>query len=830
MPKVSPIQNNFNAGEFSPLLKGRTDADRYRAAVDTALNYLTLLQGPLDRRTGTYFVAEVKNSAKATRLERFKFSTTQAYIIEVGDLYMRFYKDHGQIQDGGSAYEIATPYLEADLFRLKFNQSADTIYITHPSYAPRKLTRTGHTSWTLSTISFLDGPYLPVNATSKTLRATATTGSAVQLVQGPTGVLITGAANNGSGLIRITAAAHGLTTGDRVVLNGITGTTEANNIWTVTVITSGTFDLQGSTFVNAYAAGGTIYPGLIETSDVGRSVRMLVGGTWGWGRIVTANHVALLYEISIVSAMGGTTATTSWRLGAWSERTGYPGCSTFHEDRLAFGGTSNYPLRRDLSKSGDYENFEPTATNGTVADDNAVSFSQNSNDVNASRWIISDEKGLLDGTTGGEWVIRPSSQGEAISPTNVAAKPTTNWGSADVQPVQVGKATLFVTASGKKLREMTHFYDVDGFRCPDLTELAEHIAGTGIKQIAYTKEPQPFVWCVRNDGAVAVVAYEREMDNLRVGWSRHILGGTSDAAGTQAIVESVAAIPAPNPAEGEEPWFIVKRWINGSTKRYIEYKTKRFDDDTEQKDAFFVDCGLTYDAPKTITGITKANPGVVTSVAHGLSNGDSVRITEVEGMTEVNDVTFTVANKTADNFQLSGVNTTAYTTYISGGVVRKLVSTVSGLSHLNGQVVQVLGDGAVQTDQTVSAGAITLDTPSGTVQVGLGYNSDVKLLPIEAGAADGTASGKTRRTHRVGIRLHRSLGLKLGMSFDKLDTIIFRTAADDISRAVPLFTGIKSKNVAANYDFDNQICIRQDQPLPSMILAVMPQMVTQDRG
>jgi hypothetical protein len=142
MPKVAPLQSNFNGGEFSPLLYGRVDTDRYGTGLATCLNYKPTIQGGLIRRPGSYYVAEVKDSTKATRLVEFEFSTTQAYIIEFGDQYFRFYRNHGQI---GAPYEIASPYLEADLFDLRFTQSADVLYITHPDYEPRKLSRTGHT-------------------------------------------------------------------------------------------------------------------------------------------------------------------------------------------------------------------------------------------------------------------------------------------------------------------------------------------------------------------------------------------------------------------------------------------------------------------------------------------------------------------------------------------------------------------------------------------------------------------------------------------------------------------------------------------------------------
>lgn len=841
MPRVAPLQSNFVGGEFSALLYGRVDSERYKTALAFCKNYAPTIQGALLRRSGTYFVAEVKNSSLATRLQHFIFSTTQAYIIEFGNQYMRFYKDNGQILNtaknitgitkanpavvtiaghgytngeevyiegvggmtqvngknfkianvttdtfelqtmqgvdvnstgygtytsGGTAasvYTVASPYLTADLFQLKFTQSADVLYIVHPSYAPRKLTRTGHTNWTLTVIDFHDGPYLPTNTTSTTLTPSAATG---------TGVTLTASATAG--------------------INGGLG---------------------------------------FQATDVGRLIRIQEGSVWGFVKI-TAYSSSTVVTVDVIHTLTNTSSKSVWRMGLYSATTGYPAAVTFHEDRLCFGGATAQPQRFDASNSGDYENFAPTSTAGVVAASNALGFSLNANDVNGIRWMASDEKGLLGGTVGGEWLIRPSSQSEALSPTNVTAKRSTSWGSKNVQPVQAGKATLFVQSSGLKLRELSYFYDSDGFQAPDLTQLAEHITESGLVQLAYTKEPQSIVWACRTDGVLLGMTYERDMDSLKVGWHRHILGGYSDDANSNPVVESVAVIPSPDGTR-DELWLVVRRRINGVTKRYIEYLKKIFQDGDEQRDAFFVDCGLTYDMPINISAATKANPVVVTAIGHGFSNGDKVLITGVKGMSQLNDNNYLVANKTNNTFEitnLSGVNIngTNFTTYVSGGEVRKLIMTVSGLHHLEGQTISILADGAVQPDKVVVNGSVTLKDRAATVHMGLPYVSQAQMLRIEAGSANGTALGKTRRTDTVGFYLYRSLNLKIGLSFDQMLRLTFRKTGSKSTRAVPLFTGILSESLDADYDYENQICWEQDQPLPSMILAVMPQMNTQD--
>lgn len=936
MPKVSPLKSNFSGGKFSGSIFGRVDNERYQTGLEECKRYIPTIQGSLARCPGTYYIGDTKTAADKARLLPFEFSNTQAYIIEMGDTYARFFKNRGQIEDGGSPYEITSPFALADLFDVKYTQSADILYLVEDGYFPKKLSRISDTNWSIDSLDFNDGPYLAKqNVGNKlvpdvTMTPDATSGT-VNVRSGPS-ISVTNCADNGSGIIRVTGTSHGFVTGDKVGIEGVAGTTEANGSWTVTKVDADNIDLDGSTFSNAYISGGILLPyafGLNDTDDGGRWVRIKHSSTWGWGRVSSVNNYGSV-QVVTESNFGGTTASSDWRLGAFTTDLGFPKAVAFHEDRLCFFGAGGAPGTIFLSKSGDYENFSPTATDGTITDDDAISATLNASKVNVGIWLSSDEKGLLAGTTGGEWLIRGATTTEALSPTNISAKKTSNYGSADIQPIVAEKSTIFAQRTGKKLREMTYFFEQDGFRAPDLTVLSEDITKNGITEMAFMPEPQAVIWSVRDDGVLLGCTYERDIDGIRAGWHEHTIGGSSDAAGSSAEVESIAIIPSQDDSM-YELWMTVKRYVNGAALRHVEFLTKIFDEQTDQEDAIFLDSALTYDSPIAISGITKASPCVVTTATHGFSDGDKVRFKEIVGMTELIGDTYKIENSTSTTFELteledirtdlldgtyrwtasgSGTNeyymelaaggdpsvsqpdylkenatlistavlgsltagtwnygdndtlgystiyirmsdnsdpdtkpsgyvesfvyddidSSAFTTYASGGEVRKLVSTVTGLDHLEGESVDILADGAVLASETVSSGSITLDTESTTVQIGLGYNSDAKLLRMEAGSADGTALGKTRRTHRTGFLVHRSLGLKVGMSFTDLDEITFRTSSDEMDRAPELFTGVVDHRLESDYDTENQICWRQDSPLPSTILAVMPQMVTQDRG
>lgn len=837
MAKASPGQLSFNAGELSPLAAARTDSEQYGAGLKTCINYALTTLGPATHRPGTYLAAPVKDSSRVTRVIRFEFSTTQAYIIEFGHLYCRFYRDNAQVTlteqnitgitqanpavvtydgadtfanddrvviagvvgmtevnnreftvagvdagantfqlsgvdstgytaytSGGTVaeiYEIATPYTEADLFALDFKQSADVLYITGTVFMPRKLSRTAHTAWTLTECVFIDGPYLLQNTTATTLTPDVAVNGAA--------VAVTGAADNGSGLIRITAVAHGFATGNATKIEGVTGTTEANGHWLVTVITADTFDLQGSAFVNAYVSGGTSSRRAVVTAsavtgingdtgfkstDVGRLIRMKQGGVWGYVRIAKFTSTTAVIA-DVFNTLTSTAAKLDWRLGAWSDTTGYPGALTFYEDRLVFGGAPNEPHRIDGSKTGVYENMSPTGTDGVVANDNAISFTLNASSVNRIYWLEDDESGLLIGTTGGCWAMRASIQNEALTPTNVSAKRFTGFGSKYTRPVRSGRAVLYVQRDGRVLREITYGSAKNGYTASDVSIASGHITKGGMSELAYQQYPHETAWAVRADGTLLGMLHSLPENSDRAvrGWHRHLLGGSFGSGA--AVVESLAVIPSVG-GSFEQLWMVVKRTINGATVRTIEYMTRFFESGVDViEDAFFVDCGLTYSGPAA--------------------------------------------------------------------------DVISGLWHLNGQTVSVLADGSAHPNRVVDNGKITLDRLASIVHVGLYRPADGETLIYEAGAKDGTAQGKTQRIHGVTYRLDSTVGMQHGPNFSSLKDIIFRTSEDTTGAAIVLFTGDKYEMFDGNYSTAARICWRQALPMPSTIIGIYPQIVTQDR-
>lgn len=179
MARLYYNQQAFNYGALGTYLWGRGALPLYSKAGQTCYNFRPAIQGPLVKRKGSVFVKEVKDSADTTRLVKFIFSEIDSVILEFGDLYIRFYSGTSRVETApNTAYEIVSPYSSADLALLKFAQIGDIMYIAHPDYKPRKLTRIASTNWTIAEVDYQLGPCKDFNesATTITLSGTLTKG------------------------------------------------------------------------------------------------------------------------------------------------------------------------------------------------------------------------------------------------------------------------------------------------------------------------------------------------------------------------------------------------------------------------------------------------------------------------------------------------------------------------------------------------------------------------------------------------------------------------------------------------------------------------------
>ena len=791
MARVSSIITNFRAGEISPRLEGRIDLQKYNEAVKELENMIVFPQGGVTRRPGTYYAGTTKDGGQV-RLINFEFSDTQAYVLEFGNNYIRVFKDGGLVteattaisgitkanpavvtsnshglNDGdrvfitgvvgmtevnnreftvagkttntfqlsgvnssafttygsagtvGKIVEITTTYTTSQLSSINFAQSADVLFLAHNSHEPAKLTRTSHTSWTLTDIDFTDGPYLDENITTTTLYASANTGS----------VTITASASlfastDVGRLIRfreVIEAEHDAWAASTSYAQNVL-VRFGDNVYKKT--DSGT-DTSGSN-PPVHLTGSKAYGDITwQFQHSGSGFVKITGFTSATVVTATFKNSTGFLPASVV---GSGNPTTLWSLGSFSETTGFPRAIGFYEERLYFASTTEQPQTIFGSVSADFENHTPG-----INDDDGINVTIASDQVNVIKHLL-PARFLQLLTTSAEFTLSGGAGSEPVTPTNVNVLRETTFGTGTVKPLRAGNSTILIQKGAEKVKEITFDLDTDGLLGVDLTVLADHLARGGLTDMVWQQEPELLLWFVHSDGRLIGLTYDRA--NATVGWHEHSLGGSG-------VVESITAIPS---GAEDQVYLSVKRTINSATVRHIVFlKSLYFNDDVT--DAFFVDSGLTY----------------------------------------------------------SGSATTS----------------ITGLNHLEGVTVTILADGSAHADKTVSGGAITLDRSSTKVHVGFGYTSSLETLRMEAGAEDGIAQGKIKRIHGVTARFFQTVGAELGPDTDNLDRLPFRDSSMAMDEAVPLFSGDKEISFPSGYDNDAKIVIRQTQPLPMTILAIM---------
>ncbi len=605
----------------------------------------------------------------------------------------------------------------------------------------------------------------------------------------------------------VTCTAHGFENGDKVLITNVLGMTQVNQrAWTVKNKTADTFDLANDDNANfdttpytTYVSGGVARKKLINigldvfrSGDVGKFIKINNG--IGQVTAVTDAQTAIL---QIQKSMNSAADSSIWTLETETWITGnYPRSLSLHQGRLWAASTDNELQTVWASEPGIFDSIAVGSGDG-----DGLQFDVATREVNQINWMIGIKDSLILGTSSAELSIDSTSTDGAI--TASAKEKARGYAGSGVQiPLPINNEILFIQRGGTKVNAFFYDFSVDNFKPDDLLFLAEHLGLPGVKQLAYADTPDSQIFAVMNDGTMIVASYLRAQQVI--GWTRYE---------TEGLFESVQTLSTEN---ADEVWVVVKRTVNGSDVRYIE----RFDfTDIEDPLAGFSDSYLTYSDPKTITTITKANPAVVTSTSHGYSNGNRIKILNAEGMTEVNGHTFLVANKTADTFELTdtngtNVNSTSYTTYIGSGEAHKQVTTVSGLSHLEGATVQVKVDGAVHPDRTVVAGAITLQSYASEVTVGLEYEASFELLPLEYSLDGGSQQGQAVRWVRPVIRLYKSALPLLNGEF-----LPARDPQDLMDNAVPLFTG-DAVYGPLSWNSGSGAIISSSVPLPLMVSGI----------
>ena len=896
MANTRTYSRSFAGGEISPDMYGRIDDTKFQTGVAKMRNFIAMPQGAADNRPGTTFVREVKDSTKRTRLIPFTYSTTQTMVIELGAGYMRFHTQGQTLLHGNpsayipvvtwpigtivtelgvtyyaiaevpiatpppnvtywyamssTAYEIPTPYAEADLFDIHYVQSADVMTLVHPNYAPRELRRYGATNWQLATTVF---------------GASLTTPGSVAV-----------AVNRGTGvnLNAITKAAQGeftavndvknkqLTQGDSIYISGVVGMTEVNDQYYILDGFSGssttTFKLVDyktalpvdTTGYTAYTSGGLVQamvPTAVLTNSYvvvalsGDNKQMSAASTFAsgtnnlnvqgayntisWASVTGATRYNVYKQQNSLYGFIGQSTTTSFVDDniapdlaitpaiydtVFASAGNYPGAVSYFEQRKAFGGSINEPQTLWMTRSGTESDMSYSIP---VRDDDRIKIEVAVREASTIRHIVPLTQMLML-TNSSELRVSPINS-DVITPSTISVRPQSYLGANNVQPEVVNNVVVYCADRGGHVRELGYSWQSQGFITGDLSLRATHLFDNlTLSDMCYAKSPQPILWFISTSGNMLGLTYVPEQ---QIGaWHWH---------DTDGIFESLTAV-----AEGDEDsvYVVVKRTIGGVNKRYVERLASR--QVAAIEDCIFVDSALTYDGTVTlggsagtvtVTGGTAWDSSEVLTLTLNAtlftyptqSNvGDAIVISDSLGnkyrLTIIATSSTTVATARTDKTLPVSLRSTA----ISGDYWTFAKRRMTGLSHLEGKSVSILADGAVMPQQVVTAGVITLQRAATKIIVGLPYQSDLQTLPMTLNV-DGFGQGRAKNVNKAWLRVYKSSGIFVGPDPDTL--VEYKQRTTELYGNPP---ALKSEEVLVvltpSWGASGQVYIRQSDPLP----------------
>jgi hypothetical protein len=580
---------NFAGGEASASLYGRTDTVPYFACGKTLENVLVTHFGSAFKTPGTKYVARTK-AGGAVKLIPFVFSTGDSYMLEFGNLYMRVFRTGGSVVKAAVNISGITK-ADPAVVTVSGTSPANGAYVDIEAVVG--MTEVNNKRFivanrTSTTFELKDEDGTDIDSSAYTTYAS---GGTIEEVY----ELVTTYATADLGKLRVTQKADIMYIDcdgyEPKKLSRLSSTS-----WTLAAYTYDTYtwppfldENTTATTLTGSATTGTITVTASASTFLAGHVGAYFRIKTGYVKITVVGS-ATSATATVISTLADTAATDEWAEGAWSAVQGYPSDCTFFENRLVHIATTMKPLGVWGSVIEEYENYQTgTGTDGAILAEDAWFYEPGAAQVDKLNWIY--PTGILNfGSAGGPFTMTNGSSTETISAENLPAVRQQNEnGSASIVPVRIGSYVYYVERSGRVLAEFTYSFDKDAFISDNITYLSDHILDAGVVEMALMKYPYNILFCVLADGSMATLT--REQKNEVKGWTRQTETGD---------VERVAVIP--NGVE-DQVWFCVKRTVDETERRYIEYMMPVDFGDIE--DAFFVHSGLTYDgtAVSTITGL-----------------------------------------------------------------------------------------------------------------------------------------------------------------------------------------------------------------------------------
>ena len=738
---------------------------------------INIFRGPVTLRVGTSTSDDsyINETELDTGTHSLAFTPTGNFNIRLmSRLKREVLVDSCNVESSG-VVSLTTPWAAADLGKIRFDQSADIVFIACHGYQQRKIERRAARSWSVVRYQSNDGPLRIENLGPITITPSALSGNITLTASAPLFRSTMAPSNNNDGSLflissngqTVTATATAQNTFTNAIrvegvdnqrvftysISGVSGTGSTVSLqrslvsdtgpWTdvsnSTVDTTVPFDDGLDNQVAYYRIG--VKTGNYVAGTIIVTLSYTVGSIDGYVRL-TAFSSSTSVSAEVLTDLGATAATDIWAEGEWSDHRGWPSAPAFYEGRLWW--TGKHGIWGSISDG--FYSFD-TAFEG---DAGTINRDVGSGPLDQMNWMLPLGR-LIVGAQGAEYSCKSSSLDEPMTPTNFQIKADSTQGSAEVGALKVDRKGVFVQTGGTRVFELDKAGNDIDYDALDLTILIPEICEPSVSRMAAQRKPDTRIHCVLSDGTVALAVFDRAENVLC--WLK-VETRSGDA------VEDVVVLPGASGTGEDSVYYAVRRTINSSTVRYLE------------KWALESEC----------VGST--------------------------------------TNKQAD----------AFVTFTNSPAS----AAVSGLSHLEGATVVVWADGKCLTDAngdvatfTVSAGAITL-TDAGssyaatTGAVGLAYTAQWKSTKLAYAAQNGTALNQMKTLDHLGVILDRThhKGLKYGPSFDALSSLPgVEDGKDVVAGTIHAHYDKKPFEFDGEWGPDSRVCLQAEAPRNCNILA-----------
>ena len=822
MPTARYHQADFATGEIDPKFISRTDVEKYRSSLQKARNVILRTQGGFERRAGTLFRADL---GAATRLEPFIFSEDQEYIFAFQHQTLKIYSTAGVLLQTVTSQ----PWTSSNYNELNFTQQGDTMIVCHSSFIPKVIKRTGATTFTSTDFAFdtsLNGkrtyqPYFKFADDTVTLdvnTASAGTGVIIDasisyftsdyvgtklLFNDKVEATITGYTNptrvtatlnedleveldedpfatqQGTGVVKVTHVAHGLSNGASVVISGAEDivnnedpavgleSANINGTFTITVVDDDHYEFTaGSSDTASESVDG--------------------GGV----RVVIKSHAP----------------TRNWKEQVVSTVNGFPKAIAFHEQRLFFGGVTNIPDLVAGSKVGQFFNFDV----GDSDDSDSIQIQIASDEINEIRHILSGQR-LEILTNTAEWYLKPA-VGKPITPVDISIIKQSNLG-AQLSGItrKFDGGTLFVQTNGKVVRSYEWDGGTEQYTATPISLLSSHLIQnpTDSDRIkALSESDQQLALFTSTDGSLAIYSAHK-LENLK-GWVKWTTDGTfaSVCCTTNSIYSAVT------------------RTINSATVYYLEqFADTAFDLPTDMTVTKTVSGSYQpHGSPLTNGSVSSSSTLIIDGATQPPQTGETfqfagtgttytIQSATATGNTNEYAISINEAVSQSDGVALQFVTSRTFTGLNSTPDMRgKVVHATSG--SIEGGNIKYYGSATV-----TSGGVAVFDIPASAIDIGLDYDVEVQTLPpiVLSQPAAGQAGliGYPRKIAKAILELSSTYNIKVNTN----DVIVQTTSQLDTSTTMNSYTGKKEVHLLG-YNNEPTLTITQGIPTPMRVIGI----------